>query len=181
MLSRKRGPGRISPEAPGPLRLGPFPERPGLSDLVERLHHFPGVLPAVRDVVRVEAAAEVGPGEELHEVFQGNDPIFGRGVEASPVSNVFFRPEEVHGASGKGGVLEPLPEGHGHVGHKPFRGGTEHSAVPHLDPHGFAAVEAGGVDSDCLIREEPADRQRLEGSLAEPLLLVVDCDPVLSR
>jgi hypothetical protein len=43
----------------------------------------------------------------------------------------------------------------------------------------LATIETDSINLDCFAREKPADRQRFEGSLAEPLPLAIDSDPVL--
>jgi hypothetical protein len=94
---------------------------------------------------------------------------------------MLLRPEEVHGASGIGYVLEPLAEGDCHISYYFLRLCSKHPAVLHLHANGLSAVEAGGVDAHLFPREEPADCQRFKASLAEPFLLAVDGDTVLGR
>jgi hypothetical protein len=48
-----------------------------------------------------------------------------------------------------------------------------------IHPNRRPAVQTRRIDPYCLTFEKPADRQRLEPSLAEPLLLPLDGDPVL--
>ena len=92
---------------------------------------------------------------------------------------MFFRPEEIHGASGKGRIFKPFPEGNGHIGDHLLRIGLEYFAVPNVDLHWKSAIQAGGLDFNYFPGKEPADRQRFESSLAEPLLLAVHSDSVL--
>jgi len=72
-------------------------------------------------VIRVQAPAKKLAGKELDQVRQWNDAIFGGGIKADPVTKVFFRPEEVHGASGIADVFVPIPKWNGHVSHDAFR------------------------------------------------------------
>jgi hypothetical protein len=95
--------------------FGLFPERAGFSDLYHGGYHFSGVFLFVRDPIEIHPSAEVRPGKKLYKVEERNDPLRCGGIEPGPVSYVLFRPEEVHGASGIGTVLEPLPEGHSHI------------------------------------------------------------------
>ena len=60
-----------------------------------------------------------------------------------------------------------------------FRIGFFDDAVAHFDGDGFAAIKTRGIDSNLLPRKQPADRQRFESSLREPLLLTVNGDPKL--
>jgi hypothetical protein len=54
-------------------------------------------------------------------------------------------------------------------------------AVRDLDPDRLAAVEAHRINAYRPAREEPADRQRLKGSLTEPPLLSLHRQAVLGR
>jgi hypothetical protein len=74
----------------------------------------------------------------------------------------------------------PSDEGHSDISPDVLRLRVQHFPIPHLNPDGLPAVKAGGVDPDYLAWKQPADRQRFEASLAEPLLLAVDSDAVLS-
>lgn len=64
---------------------------------------------------------------------------------------------------------------------EPFRLLGLDLAVLHLHLYGFIAIEAHRIDLYRLTGKEPADRQRFESSLAEPLLLPVDGQAVLGR
>ncbi len=99
--------------------------------------------------------------------------------EPGPVSNMFFRPEEIHGASGKGYVRAPIPKGNCHIGHQPIGFAFQNNSVPYLHNDRFSAIQTRGIDPDRLVREQPADCQRLKSSLAKPLLFVVNGDAVL--
>ena len=90
-----------------------------------------------------------------------------------------FRPEEVHGRSGMSDVFKPFPERNGHIGH--VSGGlfVQDPAVTEHDLQRFTTIQTGKIHRYRFTREEPADRQRFESSLAEPLLPAVDDDAVL--
>jgi len=90
-----------------------------------------------------------------------------------------FRPEEIHGASGVRQVVEPIPEGDRRISHYSFRLGFLDRSVPHFNPNLRAAIQTGRFDLHRFSWKEPADRQRLESSLAEPFLLAVYSDAVL--
>jgi len=94
---------------------------------------------------------------------------------------VLFRPEEVHGTSGTGKILKPLPEGHSHIPDHILGFYPQNDSIPNLHLYGLSAIEARGIDSNRFAGKKPADRQRFKGSLAEPFLLTVDGDPVLGR
>ena len=93
---------------------------------------------------------------------------------------MFFRPEEIHCASGIGDVFEPLPKRDRCVRYQAFRFGTLDYTILHLHSDRQPTVETGGVDLNRLSWKEPADRQRLESSLGEPFLLSLDSDSILS-
>jgi hypothetical protein len=74
-----------------------------------------------------------------------------------------------------------LPHGNGHIPHHPFGLNPEEDAVFYIQLDRQPAIQTGGIDPNCFSREKPADCQRLEGSLTEPLLLAVDRQAILSR
>jgi hypothetical protein len=112
---------------------------------------------------------------------QRDYPLFGRRIKLCPVPEVFFRPEEGHGASGVSYVLAPLCEGNGNVSDQALRFGLQYDPVPHLNPNRVTAIQARGIDLDHFPRQKPADRQRLKGSLCKPFLQTVDGDSKLRR
>lgn len=76
-------------------------------------------------------------------------------------------------------VFEPFPNRNGHIGH--VSGGLfiQDPAFSDLDLQRFTTIQTGEIHRYRFAREEPADRQRFESSLAEPLLPAVDGDAVL--
>ena len=92
---------------------------------------------------------------------------------------MLFRPEEVHGTSGKGQVFPPFPTGNRYMPDQSFGITGQNFPIPDLHPDRFATIETGGVYLDCFAWEKPADRQRFESSLAKPLLLTINGDSVL--
>ncbi len=92
---------------------------------------------------------------------------------------MFFRPEEIHGASGKGDVIAPLPEGDRHICHQSLGFALQDHSIPDFHTDGLPAIQTGRIDPDRLTRKQPADRQRFKPSLAEPLLLAVNSDTIL--
>jgi hypothetical protein len=94
---------------------------------------------------------------------------------------VFFRPEEVHGTSGTGKVLEPFPEGDSHIPDYVLGICAQNDSIADLHLDGFSAIEARGIDSNRFPGKEPADRQRFKSSLAKPFLLTIDSNTVLGR
>ncbi len=92
---------------------------------------------------------------------------------------MFFRPEVVHGTSGEGHIPHPFQNGNRHVPNQFFGITVQDFPVLDLHPDWFATIQTGRFDLDCSTREKPADRQRLESSLAEPFLLTIDGDSIL--
>ncbi len=93
---------------------------------------------------------------------------------------MLLRPEEVHRASGIGGVFKPLPKWHRYVRHQTLGLGSKDLPVTDLYPDRKPTIETGSIDLDRFSWKEPADCQRFEASLAKPFLLTLDGDPVLS-
>jgi hypothetical protein len=71
---------------------------------------------------------------------------------------VLFRPEEVHGTSGTGKVLEPLPEGDRHIPDHILGFYPQHDSIPDLHLNGLSTIEARGIDSNRLAGKKPAER-----------------------
>jgi len=118
--------------------------------------------------------------KEPVQVGNRNDSIFGGWIEINPIANVFFRPEEVHGASGIAYIIVPLTERNGYIAYKAFfRIHIQYLTVSHLHTDRHATVHADGIYSNCFPWKKPANCQRLEGSLAKPLLLTVHSDGIL--
>jgi hypothetical protein len=92
---------------------------------------------------------------------------------------MFFRPEEKHGTSGVRDIRSPFGYGNGYIADQSFRIGLFDDAVTHFDGDRFSAIETWGVDANLLPRKQPADRQRFEGSLREPLLFAFNGDAEL--
>jgi hypothetical protein len=92
---------------------------------------------------------------------------------------VLLRPEEVHGASRIGDILEPLPEGHSDIPDHILGLGFQNHSIADLYPDGFSTIEARRIDLNRLSRKKPADRQRFKSSLAEPFLLAIDRNAIL--
>ena len=61
-----------------------------------------------------------------------------------------------------------------------FRIGLFNYAVTHFDGDRFTTIETWGIDANRFSRKQPADRQRFESSLREPLLLAFNADAKLS-
>jgi hypothetical protein len=94
---------------------------------------------------------------------------------------VLFRPEEVHGTSGTGHVLEPFPEWYSHVSNDISGFCFQENPISDFNLNGFSAIQARGIDANRFAGEKPADRQRFKPSLAEPFLLTIDGNAVLGR
>ena len=94
---------------------------------------------------------------------------------------MFFRPEEVHGASCVGGVEHPPSDREGDIADHAFWVHPLDLAVLYLHPYRLTAIEAYRIDLYRLSGKEPADRQRFKRSLAEPLLFPVYRQAVMGR
>ena len=128
------------------------------------------------DEVSVEPVFGRFGAEHGNLIVQGQARLGGVRVELSPVPHVLFRPEEVHLPSNAPGICwrgwqVPVPDYGGWVG-------CENLSIPHLNADAFVAVQAGRIDTNGFTRKQPADRQRVRSSLAEPFLLTVHGDPV---
>jgi hypothetical protein len=114
------------------------------------------------------------------QVVNRNDSVFSGWIEINPIADVFFRPEEVHGASGIAYIIIPLAERNGHVSNKSFfRIDIQYFTVSHRYTDRHATVHTNGIDLDCFPWKKPANCQRLEGSLTKPFLLTVHSDGIL--
>jgi hypothetical protein len=114
------------------------------------------------------------------QVVYRNDSVFSGWIEVNPIANVFFRPEEVHGASGIAYIVIPLTERNGYVTNKSFvRIDIQYLTVSHHYTDRDATVHTDGIDLDCFSWKKPANCQRLEGSLTKPFLLTVHSDGIL--
>jgi len=92
---------------------------------------------------------------------------------------MFFRPEEVHGASGETYVIVPLIERNGHISYDTLRINIQYLTISHLNTYRLPTVHANRIDLNFFTWKKPANCQRLEGSLAKPLLLTVHSDGIL--
>ena len=72
-------------------------------------------------IIGVHAFSKKIIGEETHDIGQLYESVFGALLVTAPFSDMFFRPEEIHGASGKGEVAKPFPKGDGRIGDDSFR------------------------------------------------------------
>jgi hypothetical protein len=132
------------------------------------------------DIILIHPPLEIGTRKKLHHVRKRCNSFFGSSYKGGPVANMLFRPEEIHGASGKTCVFKPFPERHRDIGHE----STGFLIIQNLsvldnNPERVTAIQAGGFYRHRLSGEKPADRQRLKGSLAEPFLLAFNGDAVL--
>ncbi len=92
---------------------------------------------------------------------------------------MFFRPEEVHGASAVRQVFEPFPKRYRSVSDQTLGVGAPYDPIFHFHPNGRPAIQTKGINGHGLSFKEPADRQRFKPSLSKPLLLSLNRDPVL--
>ncbi len=73
-----------------------------------------------------------------------------------------------------------MPERNRHIGGNAFRIGMKYAPISNFYANGEPTVETRAIDANRLTWKKPADRQRFKTSLAEPLLLTVHSNPVLS-
>ena len=76
-----------------------LPEGTCLPDLFEDREHFRTIIDSLGKIIRVQAPSEILDRKEPEQVRQRHHSIFGPGIKKNVVSNVIFRPEEVHCAS----------------------------------------------------------------------------------
>lgn len=133
----------------------------------------------MRSVVRIQSPGKQLARKETGHRGQWVDAFFGAWLIAAPFAGMLFRPEEIHGASGIGQIVEPVSEWNGGVSNDFLRLGILDGTVLHLYPDGGTAIQAGRIDPYCLSGKQPADRQRFEASLSGPLLLAFNRDAVL--
>lgn len=131
------------------------------------------------NIIRVQAFSEKIARKYFHQVFQGQDAFFSGWIKSSPVPDVLFRPEEIHGASGMWQPFHPSGEGNGHISNDVIRSGGYHLAVLHLHLKRQATIKAGSVDLHQLTGKKPANCQRLETSLGEPFLFTPNGEAIL--
>jgi hypothetical protein len=68
------------------------------------------------EIILIHAPSEIGSGEKFDHVRQRRHAFVTILRKRSPIADVLFRPEEVHGASGIPDVIKPFPKGDGHIG-----------------------------------------------------------------
>ena len=72
-----------------------------------------------------------------------------------------------------------IPQWSGGLANQVWRGHRQDLVVAHLQLDRFPAIKTRGAYPHELAWEQPANRQRLESALGEPLLLAVNADAVL--
>jgi len=157
------------------------PERTCLAYLYEGRPEPGSILLNVRNIIGIQAPGKKITRKKFKQSRHFKDTFFGAWFETAPVTNVLFRPEEIHGTSAITRVFPPFPQRYRRVPHPTFRFGTPYYPVFHLHSNWFFTIKTRSIDPYCFSFEEPADRQRFKPSLTEPLLLSFDCDPVLGR
>ena len=155
------------------------PKRSGLTYLDHGADHLACIGDHMRHIIRVHAAAEIGPGKKFDHVRQRCDAFIGIRRKRCPIAYMCFRPEEIHRTSGIADVLEPLVKRHGHIGVKSQSLLVEYFAVMHFQVKGLSAIQAGKIHPHRFPGEKPADRQRFKASLAIPFLLPINRDAIL--
>jgi len=155
------------------------PKRSTFCDFFQGRHQPSHIFPHVRNVIRVQTSGKEAAGKELDHIRQRDDAIICSMLKTAPVANMFFRPEEIHGASGVREVGEPILEGNGGISDQSLRSRAPYLTILHFKQDRRTTIETWCIDPDNFAGKKPADRQRFETSLCKPLLLTVDCDAVL--
>ena len=132
-------------------------------------------------IVGIKASFKKLNGKQFVQPFQGYNSIPGFRVKPGPVCQVFFRPEEMHGTSGKWHFGHPFGKGNRYMPHNAVGVGVQYFSIFHFDLNGFATIQAWRINLNCFTGIQPADRQRFKSSLAVPFLLAVNGDPILGR
>jgi hypothetical protein len=133
----------------------------------------------MRSIVRLQTFSKKVAGKSTNQVSKLNDPFFGARLETTPVANVLFRPEEIHGASGIGEIVEPFPERSRSISYYTFRLNTLDDTFFHFHSDWQPTIKAGSINLDGFAWKKPADCQRFEPSLGEPFLLSLNGYAVL--
>jgi hypothetical protein len=133
----------------------------------------------VGNIISVQALPEEIPGKPLGHFKYRNDPFFRARLKAAPFANILFRPEEIHGASRIGNVVKPFSKRNRGIGHQTYRFSALHNAILHFHRDRRSTIKTRRIDPDGSSRKKPADRQRLEPSLAEPFLMAINADAVV--
>ncbi len=129
----------------------------------------------MRKIIWIQTALKKITGKTSGHIKQWNDSFFGVCFETAPITNMLFRPEEIHSASGMGQVIKPLAKRDTGVGNKTFWVSFFNHTIFHFHFDRRSTVKTGSINPDNLPREKPADRQRLKSSLTEPFLLAINC------
>jgi len=122
------------------------PEREDLSYLADRGDEFPQILLKMGKIIGVQPPGEQIDRKNFGQRRQFNDPFFSARFESAPVTDVLFRPEEVHGASAIGPVFGPFPKRHGRVPHQTFRFDIRDETILHLHSDWQSAIKTRGLD-----------------------------------
>ncbi len=150
------------------------PERTCLPEFLQGGEYVGCVFIGPREIVPLKTVSMEGAAENLRPMGNRHNGLFRHRVVMGPALRMFFRPEEVHAASGHppGHFSGQGPgEGDVHVPHGRRWGDLEYILVPHAYRDGFAAIQAAGIDADLSAGEKPAHGQRFDPSLAVPFLL----------
>jgi hypothetical protein len=129
------------------------PEGAGLPDFCQCSDQLTSIFPNVGNPILIQPPAKIVARKEIDQVRQGEYALLGRWVKSRPVSNVLFRPEEVHSTSGKGGIFSPLPKGYGHIPHYAFRFSAQDLPVLYFDPEHEPAIQTRSIDLNSFSRK----------------------------
>jgi hypothetical protein len=125
------------------LRFWLLPKGTGLPNLFQSRENFGPVLKSLGEIVRLQAPFEVLAGKNPEQIVQWNNAVPGGRIEIDPIANVFFRPEEIHGASGIAEILIPSPERHSYIGHDGLRFHAGEGTVLDLHLNRRPAIQTG--------------------------------------
>ncbi len=112
------------------------PEGADLPYLSNGGNEFPYILLIIGDIIRVQPPGEQATRKNFYQSRQLNNPFLGTRFETAPVTDVLFRPEEVHGTSAIGKIFEPFPKRYGCVPYQTFRLSSLYETIFHLHSDG---------------------------------------------
>ncbi len=141
----------------GYIRFKPLilrqPERAFFPDFSQSRYKAAHVFLPPGEIIRLHTFAEKVNREPSNEISQGDQATLLLGIVIGPIMKMLFRPEVVHGTSGKGKVLHPLHKRYGYVSNNPLGFGFLELSVFDSDPDRFTAIQTGRIYLNRLTRK----------------------------
>ena len=135
-------------------------------------------------IVRCQTIFKQRTAEDLGITDHGNDRLGRDRVILSPILHMFFRPEEIHATSGHapGGVsTQGFSQGSIDVSDGCLGIYLKNILIAHAYEDRLSAIQATGLDTNLLIRKEPAHGQHFEPSLTVPALFSIHAHQIWGR